>query len=367
MHEASQHFVTLSIIWTCLSLFVLSAVFLTLAWKRRRFWPNRKDEGAFGHGHWALRGSVSLLLVLLGLVPAVVLITCVVLGPMVAALEGWPVAIGVEYMISNALGLLQPLTEETPVTLLGQLVSSIANCLSMVVVTATMGIVSSMMVVSEFTQRMPKSAKGFFLTMFILIPTVMFLLAFFTGLLMAASEGWSVRQGFFYMIGALLGLANPLTSVAPLTPASLLIECICISIELALAGAILGIAASHPLTQKFQALIEGERMQIQVDEVDVEKGAEPSDPSTEANVEQDANPAYLEVSVETARSASQSPEASAPEVSADHDVEAEVLGPSAPSNPIRKPQKRSIQQGSSKASRKAQRKAASVARGLGGG
>jgi len=187
------------------------------------------------------------------------------------------------------------------------------------------------------------------------IPAAMTLLALLTGLLMAGCEGWTVREGFFYMVGALLGLANPLTNVAPVLPVSLLIECICISIELALAGAIIGITASHPLMQKFQVLIEGERSgQIQVD--DVEKGAEPSGPSEEG-----ATPAY--VAAARVAPVCLSPEALAPEVtsSADHDEEAKDPFPSAPANPIRKPPKRSIQNGASKASRKGQSKRVSAA------
>eukprot|EP00409_Alexandrium_fundyense_P004997 CAMPEP_0185904148 /NCGR_PEP_ID=MMETSP0196C-20130402/3455_1 /TAXON_ID=2932 /ORGANISM="Alexandrium fundyense, Strain CCMP1719" /LENGTH=123 /DNA_ID=CAMNT_0028623385 /DNA_START=1 /DNA_END=369 /DNA_ORIENTATION=+ len=78
-----------------------------------------RKAGVKPHGHglfanlawpWPVRGLTSLLLVLFAVVPIVVIITCFIMGPVLALAEGWSALAGIEYLLSNALQLAVPLT-----------------------------------------------------------------------------------------------------------------------------------------------------------------------------------------------------------------------------------------------------------------
>lgn len=49
------------------------------------------------------------------------------------------------------------------------------------------------------------------------IPIVLILIALIFGAMLSGFEDWTVKEGFFYICGNLLGLGNPITNVSPET------------------------------------------------------------------------------------------------------------------------------------------------------
>merc|ERR1719199_1824186 len=67
---------------------------------------DRKYHGLYASAMWPsfLRGTASLVVVLLGFMPASVFLTCFILGPILAATEeGWTAKQGILYVMSNVL------------------------------------------------------------------------------------------------------------------------------------------------------------------------------------------------------------------------------------------------------------------------
>jgi len=265
---------------------ILALVFLFggfAAWRGRV--TRSKNEGAFGQGT-ATTGTISLIALLLGIVPITVLTTCCILGPILALAEGWSVVLGIEYMISNALGV-SALSDIGPEGTFGKLASIIANSMCMTIVTASMGMVAGTIVVSTLAEKVPQSTSGLLLLIIVVIPICLMVFGFLLGMILAAVEDWSVVDGFYYMLTDMLGLGIALTSVKPESPQGLFIECIFISVEMAVAGAIVGIVSCHPVVVSLQLWIEGERGQEEGESNSAEAKEAPAEEKAEAAIAQE--------------------------------------------------------------------------------
>ena len=81
----------------------------------------------------------------------------------------------------------------------------------------------------------------FFGFVFVFIPVVVMLMGAIFGLILAEVEGWTIKDGFYYIISMLCGLPTPLTEVDPDTDEGKLVDVIVALWALALAGTIIGV------------------------------------------------------------------------------------------------------------------------------
>lgn len=217
------------------------------------------SPGLLAHGGYpfVLRGSVASIFFMLGVLPLFLVCCSVLLGLSVAAFEDWPAAIGVEYLLSNVLGMTQPLTDIVPTNDAGIHFAIIVNMYAVILVTTAMGLVANMSLMTALAGKVPESTCGFLAFLFIITPVTMFVLTWIIGALMAGIEGWSLLDGYYFMAASMASLANPVGDAVPETALGAFFECLCLAIELCVGGCILGMVASHPATLKLCDFLEG--------------------------------------------------------------------------------------------------------------
>jgi len=205
--------------------------------------------------HWLARGFFGVTIFMLVLVPIAVICVCFALGPLVAVFEGWSAVSGIDFLMTCLLALESPLTALVPESAMGRIAAYFINLWGLVIITAAMGIVAQMSLITSFADLMPGTLKGFLLFALVHIPAALTLVAVLTGGSIALAEAWSFADGFYYMAGAIAGV--PLTDVAPQTALGCLVEVICTCFELSVGGAIIGIIGAAPLTVQVMQFVEG--------------------------------------------------------------------------------------------------------------
>lgn len=249
----------LSLIWVGICIAVMGTLIIIVRVLGKKAGLDLGLDGIFVLPTWPkhAKSIIGLSSTVFGILPTCILIVCLIVGLIIAPLEEWSADVGMEYMISQALGLMNPITGVGPVRVHGQLISMLCNCFTFVTVTCVMGLVSNMQLITMLSDKVPESFRGLLATLYVGMPLFLIIMSWTVGGIMAVVEGWSWYDGFLYMMSSALGLSTPLTSVAPVSAVSNLIECICIAVELAVAGAILGITGSHPVMLRLQVFIEG--------------------------------------------------------------------------------------------------------------
>jgi len=227
----------------------------------RRIAPN---AGTTSNGHglfaipswpWHVRGLTSLMIVLFAIVPTIVIVTCLILGPLLALAEGWSAILGIEYLLSNALGLAVPLTDIMPDSVSGEIIDLLISIWAMLIVTCAVGLAAQMALIAKLADVVPGTTLGFVRYLVVNIPLLLIVTSMVAGAIMAAIEGWSFADGFFYMAGEAAGVS--LVSNGPSTAAGALVESIFTMFELGFGGAVIGVVAEHPLTTKIVEALEG--------------------------------------------------------------------------------------------------------------
>eukprot|EP00658_Telonema_sp_P-2_P053704 TRINITY_DN4231_c0_g1_i1.p1 TRINITY_DN4231_c0_g1~~TRINITY_DN4231_c0_g1_i1.p1 ORF type:complete len:211 (-),score=54.74 TRINITY_DN4231_c0_g1_i1:106-738(-) len=92
---------------------------------------------------------------------------------------------------------------------------------------------------------------------FVIVPVAVLIIAFCFGALLALLEGWTVRQGFYYVVGNLTGMATPLTTVTPTSTYGKMVDVIVAVYSLALAGLIIGLMTNFALVNEVTEKVEG--------------------------------------------------------------------------------------------------------------
>ena len=83
-----------------------------------------------------------------------------------------------------------------------------------------------------------------FLTfVFLIVPVLVIIIAFFFGLVLAEVEGWPIVDGFYYVTSMLCGLPAPLTDVVPDSMGGKIMDIIIAIWALAVAGTVIGVVA----------------------------------------------------------------------------------------------------------------------------
>jgi len=194
---------------------------------------------------------------LFSFLPMGVFAVTMIFGLLLAEIESWDKYIGMGYVISNVLGLQNPLVNVTTKTVLGNISNLLISVWAMLFTTTCMGVTSRMSLIMWITESMPRTACGFFRYLFLYIPGGLLLSCVVAGGVMSKMEEWSFSDGFFFMAGAITGLANPLVNVTPTTAEGMFFECLCICIELCIGGAVIGIVSAHPVVMNFIIWFEG--------------------------------------------------------------------------------------------------------------
>jgi len=262
-HIEGVKLVRLSAIYVSVSAVLMIAVSVAMFRLRRRS-DNKKQVGVAASASWPLvvRGTWSLTIMLLAVLPATVFVMSAFFGCLLAAMEQWDAYLGIEYVLTNVLGLEAPLTSVLPQTVGGKVVDVFMSIWAMLVGTTIMGISAGLCLLRKVADLVPSSMAGFLRHLFIYVPFCLLMLAVITGGILALVEGWTFGQGFLYMSGAIAGLANPIVDVAPSTAPGAFTESFCTCIELCLGGAVIGVVGGHPVSTRFITLFEGEARTI---------------------------------------------------------------------------------------------------------
>lgn len=204
-----------------------------------------------------VREVVAIGVVLLVILPYAMFCVALFSGGWIALAEGWSFVIGFEYVLSNISGIALALTGETPSTGFGEFVEIMMSLWTMLFTAVLIGIVSGMGIVRRALAMLPPSLGALLLCILLFIPSALLVLSAFTGLTISAFESWPAEDGFFFMVGTLCGLANPLTAATPSTPGGKFVETLAIIGELFLASAVIGVVSAHPICRKAVAILEG--------------------------------------------------------------------------------------------------------------
>eukprot|EP00443_Scrippsiella_acuminata_P098921 CAMPEP_0115572242 /NCGR_PEP_ID=MMETSP0272-20121206/370_1 /TAXON_ID=71861 /ORGANISM="Scrippsiella trochoidea, Strain CCMP3099" /LENGTH=296 /DNA_ID=CAMNT_0003006845 /DNA_START=106 /DNA_END=993 /DNA_ORIENTATION=- len=204
---------------------------------------------------WLVRGAFGVTVMMILIIPICVVLVCLVFGPLVAALEGWPAMSGIQFLMGNLLGLANPLTHLAPTSVAGSIFAYILSLLGLLIVTAAMGLVAQMSLVSVIIEAMPETFAGLLRFVVLYTPASLTLLALATAVPMAIAEDWAFSDAFFYMAGAIT--QDTLTDVVPATAAGCFVEVVCTCFELSLGGAIIGVVGATPLAARLIAFVEG--------------------------------------------------------------------------------------------------------------
>jgi len=258
--EEGERFVKLLAVYALGSFALLTAGMVATCYMRLKRTDHREVWGFFASASWPLhlRGVWTLLIMMVGVLPSMVIAVAVIFGSLMAAVEDWDVYVGIEYVLSNVLGLQDPLTQVTPQKPAGMVIDIVMSIWAMLLTTTITGISAGMCLMQDLADKVPNSAFGFLRYLLLYIPIGLLILACATGGLMAFVEGWSFGQGFVFMGGAIAGLSNSIANVQPQTAEGAFVESLCICFELILGGAIIGLVGSHPVVMKFIGLFEGE-------------------------------------------------------------------------------------------------------------
>eukprot|EP00403_Amphidinium_massartii_P005264 CAMPEP_0178381116 /NCGR_PEP_ID=MMETSP0689_2-20121128/5816_1 /TAXON_ID=160604 /ORGANISM="Amphidinium massartii, Strain CS-259" /LENGTH=199 /DNA_ID=CAMNT_0020001287 /DNA_START=39 /DNA_END=635 /DNA_ORIENTATION=+ len=125
--------------------------------------------------------------------PASIFVVCIALGPLLAAAERWSLDLGVEYMLSNTMGLTQPLTNASPETLGGILMALVVSILGMLLMAFGCELVCR----CRFW-RFTNSTFSFIWWMFGFVPLFLLFLSVCIGGILATFEDWPFEDGFYF-------------------------------------------------------------------------------------------------------------------------------------------------------------------------
>jgi hypothetical protein len=206
-----------------------------------------------------IRGTISMTVSLIALMPATIIAVCFFFGFILAIVEGWEVQSGILYLTSNVFGLGEDntLSDDNPETTGAIILDLIISTWACVLATTAMGFVAGMCLITHMSAKQGGSWLSLFRYLLIYIPIVISVSSFLTGSVIAILEDWALEDGFYFMMGNAIGLAADLVENQPETAWGTAVEVIAIGIELCFAGAIIGLIGSHAKVEALIDKIEG--------------------------------------------------------------------------------------------------------------
>jgi len=187
-------------------------------------------------------------------VPALIIALSLCLGPVIALSEGWRVDLGMEYMISNTMGLVAPLTNATPDSPASIHLAICVSVLGLLLITTAL-VVGTFIVESVRPWEYKNTKRNFILWFFVAIPAGFLALSVVLGGVLAAIEGWPMEDGLYFMAGQIIGAANPFTPLAPVTGDGCFVEVLCIGVQVVVQSFILDVVSQHPKTREMVTVL----------------------------------------------------------------------------------------------------------------
>ena len=155
------------------------------------------------------------------LFPIAPLTLSVAFGALLALVEKATFLDGFLYVASNLLSMTTPLTTFNPNNVIGVIIDVYVSIVALLMLGLVLNIVNIFQVPLIINRQIeyvvtgkiavPVIALGFVIPLLLAINATVF------GSILAAAEGWHVKDGIYYVFGNLLGLGTPLTNVTPLT------------------------------------------------------------------------------------------------------------------------------------------------------
>merc|ERR1712031_129452 len=114
-------------------------------------------------------------------------------------------------------------------------------------------------------------AKAMMIIFFIvvIIPLIVIVISAVFGAMLADAEGWTFEDGFYYVVGNLVGLATPLTDVSPTSEGGKVLDVFVAVWSLSLAGVAIGFIGSFSFVGAIAEKIEGREF---TDNTEINKG-----------------------------------------------------------------------------------------------
>lgn len=140
--------------------------------------------------------------------PALILLICILLGAILAAVEGWSFANGFFYVAGTVAGVAQS-TEVTEMTLFGEVAEIVISILALTITGAVVGLASIMSLSTALPEKLNvrDSPSNAALVLLVFIPVAVLLFCAGAGGLFALTEGWAFRDGFEYLVQTVCGLS----------------------------------------------------------------------------------------------------------------------------------------------------------------
>merc|ERR1712070_303452 len=109
--------------------------------------------------------------------------------------------------------------------------------------------------VREYLEN-PPSFLAFCFAVFIVLPTIVIIIATIFGGILASMEGWSFKPGFYYVVGNLCALATPLTDITPTSDAGKVVDILVAVWSLSIAAIFIGMVGGMNVVGKATTFLD---------------------------------------------------------------------------------------------------------------
>lgn len=184
-------------------------------------WQQNPREECNEEGSGLTLKWFALLMVFQILFPILALGIASIFGGLLALAEKTSFLTGFLYVASNLLNMSNPLTDFNPTDAAGIVIDMYVSVVALLLFGIVLNIVNIFQVPVAINRTIERCIRGAFVVPFVaivvVIPLSLAAIAGVFGSILAALEGWSVKDGVYYVLGNLIGLGTPLTEVLPTT------------------------------------------------------------------------------------------------------------------------------------------------------
>jgi len=172
------------------------------------------------------------------LFPILSIFLATIFGGLLALAESTAFLHGFLYVVSNLLGMANPLTDWVPTSGTGVVVvidvyTAVAALISFGIMLNIVNLFAIPHSINKFIRRFTKNAVLVpTIALGLIIPILYTTICVIFGSILAAIEGWTISDGILYVITNILGLADPLTDIMPDTNGGKVVDIIISSIAL---------------------------------------------------------------------------------------------------------------------------------------
>jgi hypothetical protein len=202
--------------------------------------------------------TLSFLVFNFMIAPLCLFIICIILGGILAAVEGWSFLNGFYFIANDVTGTGPFFSDPGEISVFGEIMEIIISVIAVTCAGAVVGLSALMSLSSDLPNKLGiiDSPKRGAFAIFIIIPAVVILFSFILGALFAWGEGWAVRSGFEFIIQTVCGLAAPLTGEAPKSDHAKIFALLIAVAALGITSVIVGLVGAMAICETTVAYIE---------------------------------------------------------------------------------------------------------------